>query len=398
MTAILPKFNWSAAAAWTIPDGSGMVLLLLVAFLILVVVALTAVIWRLIQKQRENRLADRILREDISHLSLDFSRQLEMLQNNIAGRVSESTRDQREVNALFLGQLQQFGQGSGQQLESVRRSVAENLGKVTGSLLEMQNVTAEVRSLKQILGNVKTRGIIGELQLERLLEDILAPGQFARNVRIRTEKQETIEFVIRIPGGGDQHEPVLLPIDAKFPMDYLSRLLAALDAGDLESAEVFRRELNSRIRQEAKKIAELYLLPPRTTDFAILYLPTETLFAEVVREADLIAEIYRNYRIIITGPSSMTAMLAGLQATFRLQALEQKSLLIAQSLSEVQREFHNFEESLERTKNRLSRALNEVEDSGRKAGQVRRRLDSLNLMETTESINEPVSGEEELNV
>ncbi|HAL74788.1 MAG TPA: DNA recombination protein RmuC [Clostridiales bacterium] len=385
-----------AGSSINLPDLSGPVLLLISSLLLILAIVLTVIVWRLIRQQRESRLAERVLREDISHLSQDFSRQLELMQNNIASRVAESNRDQREVNALFLGQLQQLGQGSGQQLESVRRSVAESLGKVSGSLLEMQNVTAEVRSLKQILGNVKTRGIIGELQLERLLEDILAPGQFDRNVRIRSEKQETIEFVIRIPGGGEQKDPVLLPIDAKFPMDYLSRLLYALDAGDLESAEIFRRDLNSRIRQEAKKIAELYLLPPKTTDFAILYLPTETLFAEVVREADLIAEIYRNYRIIITGPSSMTAMLAGLQATFRLQALEQKSLLIAQNLSEVQRDFHLFQESLDRTKNRLTRALNEVEDSSRKASQIRRRLDSLNLIEN-DLTTEPETGEDNLN-
>lgn len=386
-----------AAAPWSIPDGYGLFLLLAFLVLVLAVAAFAAIIWRLLRRQRESKMTERILREDISHLSLDFSRQLELLQNNIAGRVAESTRDQREVNALFLSQMQQFGQGSGQQLESVRRSVAESLGKVTGSLQEMQTVTAEVRQLKQILGNVRTRGIIGELQLERLLEDILAPGQFARNVRIRPEKQETIEFVIRIPGSSDQKDSVLLPIDAKFPMDYLSRLLAALDAGDLESAEIFRRELNSRIRQEARKISELYLLPPRTTDFAILYLPTETLFAEVVREADMIAEIYRNHRIIITGPSSMTAMLAGLQATFRLQTLEQKSLLIARSLSEVQRDFHQFEESLERIRNRLTRTLGEVEDSGRRASQVRRRLDGLNLMDV-DIETEIMNGEDDLNV
>lgn len=358
---------------------------------LLIIIILAIVVGRLLRQLRGSKVSDQLLREDISHLGLDFSRQLEMLQNSLASRVAESNRDQREVNALFLGQLQQYGQGNGQQLESVRRSVAESLGKVTGSLQEMQNVTAEVRSLKQVLGNVKTRGIIGELQLERLLEDILAPSQFERQVRIRPEKQEAVEFAIRISGSQDQADAVLLPVDAKFPLDYLARLLAAIDNCDLESAEVFRRELNSRIRQEAKKISELYIVPPRTTDFAILYLPTESLFSEVVREAELIAEIYRNYRIIITGPSSMTALLAGLQATFRLQSLEQKSLLIAQSLSEVQRDFRLYEESLDRVRNRLVRTLNEVEDTGRKAGQVRRRLDGLDLMDNLL----PVAAEEE---
>ena len=245
---------------------------------LLIIIILAIIVGRLLRQLRGSKLSDQLLREDISHLGLDFSRQLEMFQNSLANRVAESNRDQREVNALFLGQLQQYGQGNGQQLESVRRSVAESLGKVTGSLQEMQNVTAEVRSLKQVLGNVKTRGIIGELQLERLLEDILAPSQFERQVRIRPEKQEAVEFAIRISGSQDQADAVLLPVDAKFPLDYLARLLAAIDNGDLESAEVFRRELNSRIRQESKKISDLYIVPPKTTDFAILYLPTESLF------------------------------------------------------------------------------------------------------------------------
>ncbi|MGI6327296.1 MAG: DNA recombination protein RmuC [Saccharofermentanales bacterium] len=360
---------------------SDQILLIAGILLIGVVIVLLLVVFRLQRNLRGMRPSDRFLREDFGRLSQELARQLDSLQNNLAGRVAETARDQREINALFLGQLQQYGQGSGQQLETVRQQVSESLGKVTGSLQEMQVVTAEVRSLKQILGNVRTRGIIGELQLERLLEEVLAPGQFERNVRIRKEKQEAVEFAVRIPGS-DDGDSILLPIDAKFPLDYLSRLLAAQDAGDTEACDVFRRELKNRIRQEARKIAGLYISPPETTDFAILYLPTESLFAEVVREADMIADLYRDYRIVVAGPSSMTAMLAGLQATFRLQAMEQKSLLIAQILGEVQRDFGYYEESLERVRNRLLRVLNEMEDHARKAGKVRRRLDALDLFDT----------------
>ncbi len=366
-----------AALALTPPGGDA--LLVILALFALAVIVLAVILARLARRNREARLTERLLREDLTRLGADLARQIDQLQGNLASRVAESNRDQREVNALFLGQLQQYGQGNGQQLENVRRAVTESLNKVSGSLQEMQTVTAEVRSLKQVLGNVRTRGVIGELQLDRLLTEVLAPGQFERQVRIRPEKQEAVEFAIRIPSGQAAAEDVLLPVDAKFPLDYFARLLAALEAGDLESAEVFRRELNSRIRQEAKKIANLYILPPRTTDFALLYLPTEGLFAEVVRETDLIADIYRDFRIIIAGPSSMTATLAGLQAAFRLQALEQRSIQIAQCLAEVQRDFHLYEESLERTRNRLVRALNEIEDSGQKASQVRRRLDGLDL-------------------
>lgn len=368
----------TGSRAWLDNSGS---LLILAGCLALLVLILLVLLWRATRQNRDGNKAETAWREDLGRLNIEVSRQLDQLQNNLAGRVAESNRDQREVNALFMSQLQQYGQGNGQMLENVRRSVSENLNKVAGSLQEMQAVTSEVKSLKQILGNVKTRGIIGELQLEQLLADVLPPGQFEQQLRIRPEKQEAVDFAIKISSGQSAEETVLLPVDAKFPMDSFARLMAALDAVDLESAEVFRKELTARIRQEARKIALLYLMPPRTTDFAILYLPTESLFAEVVRDADLTAEVYRQHRVIIAGPSSMTAILAGLQATFRLQSLEQKSLLIAQRLVELQRDFGLYEAGLERVRNRLVRALNEVEDTGRKASLVRRRLDGLDLAE-----------------
>jgi DNA recombination protein RmuC len=374
MTGIRGLFSASPAGNQLGGFWLPVLVLLLLAVLILLVF-----LWRLARQWRTSQMSEKTLREDISRLSADFSRQLDQLQNNLAGRVAESNRDQRDINAMFLSQLQQTSQGNGQMLENMRRTVSDNLNKVAGSLQEMQAVTAEVRSLKQILGNVKTRGIFGELQLERLLSEILSSGQYERQVRIRPERQEAVDFAIRLPGSQPQAEAVLLPIDAKFPLDYFSRLLAALDASDMESAEVFRHELNVRIRQEAKKISELYLMPPKTTDFAILYLPTESLFAEVAREADQIADLYRQHRIIIAGPTSMSAILAGLQAAFRLQALEQKSLVIAQYLQEVQRDFHLYEESLTRARNRVAKALGELDDSSRKAGQVRRHLDGLQI-------------------
>jgi DNA recombination protein RmuC len=363
-----------SAAFW---DGLGGWLPAMLLLFAAATAALVATVWHLTRQTRSRQLAEHMLREDLSRISAEFARQIELLQSNLASKVAESNRDQREINALFISQLQQASQGSGQLLERVRQTVADNLNKVAGSLQEMQAVTGEVRQLKQILGNVRTRGIIGELQLERLLADILVPGQFERQVRIRPEKQEAVDFTIRMPGDKNGSEPLLLPVDAKFPMDYLHRLLAAQDNEDFEAAAVFRQELGNRIRQEAKKIAELYIMPPRTVDFAVLYLPTESLFAEVVREPDLTADLYRQHRVILAGPSSMSAMLAGLMAAFRLQSLEQKSFMIAEYLQELQRDFHLFCESLERSRSRIARAMNEMEDSAKRAAQVRRRLDSL---------------------
>jgi DNA recombination protein RmuC len=368
------------ASSWWLPA--------LLALLVLLVVVLAAFLLHLARQARGSQFGERAVREDLQRLAGDFARQIESLKESLAGRVAESNRDQREINALFISQLQQMNQGNGQMLENMRRTMSDNLNKVAGSLQDMQTMTGEVRSLKQILGNVRTRGIFGELQLERLLDEILAPSQFDSQVRIRSDKQEAVDFAIRLPSGHESADAVLLPIDAKFPLDYFARLLAAVDASDMESAEVFRRELSSRIRQEAKKISELYIMPPKTTDFAILYLPTESLFGEVVREADLITDLYRQYRIMISGPTSMSAILAGLQATFRLQSLEQRSLVIAQQLQELQRDFHLYEESLERSRGRVARALAELDDSGRKAGQVRRRLDSLQIVELAAADND----------
>jgi len=360
----------------SLPDalfmGLGAVLLLLAALLVLLLI-------RLARRQKQGEQQELLLRSEMSRMNQDFIHELEQLQLALVSRVAEAGRDQREINAIFLGQMQQYNQGNGQMLDNVRRSVSENLNRISGGLQEMQAVAVDVRSLRQVLGNVRSRGIIGELQLERLLGDILSPVQFDTQVRIRPEKQEAVDFAIRFPGEDESSEPLLLPVDAKFPLDYLNRLLAAQEAADLESAEIFSRELAARIRQEARKIADLYIVPPKTTDFAILYLPSETLFAEVVRDGELTAEIYRQYRVILAGPSSMTGILAGLQAVFRMQTMEKRSLQIARALTELQRDFRLYEESLERVRTRLTRALAETDDCSRKAGQVRRNLNGLDL-------------------
>ena len=366
------------------PGNQDLLLLLLGGGMVLLVVLLVLLFVRFSRRQHQSAQQELLLRSDMNRMNQDFIHELEQLQQSLASRVTEANRDQREINALFLGQMQQFNQGNGQMLDNVRRSVSENLNRISGGLQEMQAVALDVRSLRQVLGNVRSRGIIGELQLERLLADILSSAQFDRQVRIRPEKQEAVDFVIRLPGEDETGEPVLLPIDAKFPLDYLNRLLAAQEAADLEAAEVFSRELAARIRQEARKIADLYLVPPKTTDFAILYLPTETLFAEVVRDGELTSEVYRQYKVILAGPSSMTGILAGLQAIFRMQTMEKRSLQIARALTELQRDFRLYEESLERVRTRLVRALAETEDCSRKAGQVRRNLNGLDFADDHE--------------
>lgn len=347
-------------------------LLLLLAFLLIQV-------WRLSRNLSVRERQHDQLRLTIDQLSQNSARQIEQLQQSIAARVSETNREQREINALFLTQMQQANQGSGQMLETIRQSIQEQMARIAGNLRDMQAVAGDVRSLRQALGSVRGRGVIGELQLEQLLADVLAPGQYRTQVKIRAGRQEAVDAAVLLSSEQQGQGDVLLPIDAKFPLDYLHRLLSAREADDEESAAIFSKELIGRLRQEARKIAELYIVPPATTDFAILYLPGENLFAEAMRDGALASDLYRQHRILLAGPTSMASILAGLQAIFRLQAMERQSLEIARALSSLQRDFQQYEASLERIHGRLVKSVSDTENCIRHAAQVRHRLEGLDL-------------------
>ncbi|MDW7659318.1 MAG: DNA recombination protein RmuC [Bacillota bacterium] len=351
----------------------------LAGILILLLVFLLIQIWRLSRNLAVRQQQQDQLRLTIDQLSRNSALQIEQLQQSIVSRVSETNREQREINALFLTQMQQANQGSGQMLETIRQSIQEQMAKIAGNLRDMQAVAGDVRSLRQALGSVRGRGVIGELQLEQLLADVLAPSQYRTQVRIRPGRQETVDAAVLLSSDQKGQGEVFLPIDAKFPLDYLHRLLSAREADDEEAAAVFSKELIGRLRQEARKIAELYVEPPVTTDFAILYLPGENLFAEAMRDGALASELYRQHRILLAGPTSMASILAGLQAIFRLQSMERQSLEIARALSRLQHDFQQYETSLERIHGRLVRSVSDTESCIRFAAQVRHRLEGLDL-------------------
>lgn len=319
------------------------------------------------------------LRDELLRLQERFDGRMETFRRGVAEEFQESSREQREVNALFLSQMRQMGQGSQQTLETVRQNLYEQMGQVAGSVRDLQSVAGDVRTLRQTLGGIRSRGLVGELQLARLLEDILPPGQFRAQERIRPGRQDAVDFVLLLPQAEDEEQPLLLPIDAKFPLDALQRLIAARDAEDHDAEAEFTRELRQRVKSEARKIADQYVQPPKTTDFAILYLPSETLFAEVMRQADVNAELYREHRVLLAGPSSMTAILAGLQAVLRLQTMHRRAIEIAASLTEVQREFVLYEQATLQVQEKLHRALRETEGLMRRQSAVRRSLDGLDL-------------------
>ncbi len=240
--------------------------------------------------------------------------------------------------------------------------VTERLEQVHKGLGEMQSLAAGVGDLKRVLNNVKTRGVLGEVQLQSLLEDVLTPAQYETNVSVRNN-QERVEFAIRLPGAGGRHdEPVLLPIDAKFPLEDYQRLVQAQEAGDADAVQATARQLESRLGQCARDIHQKYIHPPVTTDFAILFLPTEALFAEVMRRPGLAEQLQRQYRVTVAGPTTLWAILTSLQMGFRTLAIEKRSSEVWELLSKVKSEFGKFGEALDKVQKNLQTATNSIED------------------------------------
>ncbi len=227
----------------------------------------------------------------------------------------------------------------------------------------MQTLAAGVGDLKRVLTNVKTRGVMGEVQLNALLQDLLAADQYAANVVVQPGSAERVDFAIRLPGRGtDAAAPLWLPIDAKFPMEDYQRLVAAQDAADAAAVAEAGHRLETTIRTVAAGIAAKYIHPPETTDFAFLFLPTESLFAEVLRRPGLFETIQRVHRVTIAGPTTLASLLMSLQMGFRTLAIEQRSSEVWDLLSRVKTEFGKFGEALARVRKKLHEATTSIED------------------------------------
>jgi DNA recombination protein RmuC len=264
------------------------------------------------------------------------------------------------------------------------RHVSERLEQVHKGLGEMQTLAAGVGDLKRVLSNVKMRGVLGEVQLAALLEQVLAPGQYATNVATRPGSNDRVEFAIRLPGR-DREGVVWLPIDAKFPLEDYERLAKAQEAADLDGMEVAAKALEARIRLEARTIGEKYLEPPGTTDFALLYLPFEGLYAEVLRRPGLFDSLQREHRVTVCGPTTLTAILNSLQMGFRTLAIEQRSSEVWQILGAVKGEFARFGEALARTKKKLEEATNTIGTAEVRTRAIERKLRGVEALPAPEA-------------
>jgi DNA recombination protein RmuC len=260
------------------------------------------------------------------------------------------------------------------------RQVSERLEKVHQGLGEMQQLAIGVGDLKRVLTNVKTRGKWGEVQLEMLLEQVLTVDQYAKNVETIPGSGARVEFAIKLPGSSEGGAPVWLPIDAKFPKEQYERLVDSAERADADGVLAAGRELERAVRGEAKTICEKYLSPPLTTDFAILFLPTEGLYAEVMRRPGLADDLQRTLRVSIAGPSTLSAILSSLQMGFRTLALEKRSSEVWQVLGAVKTEFGKFGDVLSATRLTLERAAKNIESAEVRSRQMARKLKSVEAL------------------
>ncbi|MFP3797886.1 DNA recombination protein RmuC [Paraburkholderia sp. SIMBA_027] len=334
-----------------------------------------------------------------------------VLGQQLAQLTEANDRRFAEVRATLEQRLKDIEANNAAKLEEMRRTVDEKLHatleqrlgesfklvsdrleQVHRGLGEMQTLAAGVGDLKKVLTNVKTRGTWGEVQLEALLEQMLTPDQFAKNVATVPGSNERVEFAIRLPGkgikpGAPDSAPVWLPVDAKFPREDYERLIDAQERADLAGIEEAGRALETRVRAEARTIAEKYVAPPHTTDFALLFLPTEGLYAEILRRPGLTDVLQRDFRVTVAGPTTLTALLNSLQMGFRTLAIEQRSSEVWQVLGAVKTEFGKFGDVLARTKTQLETVTRSIEAAEVRTRAMNRKLRDVEALPGEEASN-----------
>lgn len=263
------------------------------------------------------------------------------------------------------------------------RLVSERLESVHKSLGEMQSVAVNVVDLKRVLTNVKTRGTWGEVQLGNLLEAMLAPEQFARNVKPRPRGNEIVEFAVKLPGrDGNEETPVWLPVDSKFPKEDYERLVEAAERADAEATERAAKQLADAVEKCARDIRNKYIEPPHTTDFAVLFVPTEGLYSEILRRAGLAEKIQRECRVLVAGPTTFAALLNSLQMGFRTLAIQKNSAKIAKTLLDVKKDFTTFAGLLEKVEKKLAEAQNTISDTAKRHRIASDKLEKFEALET----------------
>ena len=346
-------------------------------------------------------------RETLKNITTQTNSAIQAFQKSFAESMELFNRLQREKFGELSLRQQELLQNTEKKLEEMRATVDEKLQKtlherighsfelvskqlenVQKGLGEMQTLAQDVGGLKRVLSNVKIRGTIGEVQLSMLLEQILASDQYDTNVKTKPGSDKLVEFAVKLPGRAEGDESVYLPIDAKFPKDVYEQLLDAYESGDLQRVETTSRILEQTIRGMAKDIRDKYLAPPHTTDFGIMFLPFESIYGEVTRRAALLEQLQQEYHVIVTGPTTLAAILNSLQMGFRTLAIQKRSSEVWRILGGVKAEFEKFGGLLEKAQKNLQTANNQLEEvMGKRTRAIQRQLRSVEALPAKEEQN-----------
>jgi len=351
-----------------------------------------------LQDSLMSRLSDQSMLQEkrLATLSEGLTGGLESMRRNMGEQLTSI----REANSKALGEMRETVEEKLQETLNARisasfKSVEEQLGAVYKGLGEMRQVAQNVDGLRRVLTNVKTRGTFGEVQLSLLLSEILTPEQYACNIATRPGSTERVEFAVRLPGREPNTE-IYLPIDAKFPLEDYERLLAASDAADAEQVEISAKALETRILAESEKIRSKYVEVPYTTEFAVLYLPIESLWAEILKRPGLINRVHRDYHVTIAGPTVLAALLNSLQMGFRTLAIEQKSAEVWRLLGQVKAEFVKFTATIDGVEKKIDSVKNALGDVRTRTNVMGRRLRDVEVVQVVAAQSDKLPSEDEV--
>jgi DNA recombination protein RmuC len=320
------------------------------------------------------------------HVLDHLLKQLEQTRQTMEQRLSALQEDNNRKLEQMRGTVEEKLQTTlEQRLGESFKQVSERLEQVHKGLGEMQSLANGVGDLKKVLVNVKARGIMGEIQLSNLLEHMLSAEQYETNVQIRSSSQERVEFAVKLPAKEEARGFIYLPLDSKFPIEDYQRLVQAQEDGDRDAELEFAKKLEKNIRAEAKKIQDKYVHPPGTTDFAVMFLPFEGLYAEVLRRPGLLEQLQRECRVVITGPSTLAALLNSLQMGFRTLAIQKRSSEVWQLLGAVKSKFGEFAGLLEKAHKKIEEAGRSIETAGRSTRQIEKKLARVQQLDEGEA-------------
>lgn len=316
----------------------------------------------------------------------EIATNLQTIQKTVDSRVKDlQTDNAKKLEEMRLTVDEKLQASVEKRFNESFKTISEQLTSVYKGLGEMKNLATGVGDLKKVMEGVKTRGIYGEVQLNSIISDILSPNQYQENINTKPGSADRVEFAVKMPGREEDHE-TYLPIDSKFPVENYSRLIAAYDQGNKADILTFQKALATDVKEQAKKISTKYIEPPFTTDFGMMFVPTESLYAEILRIPGLSDEIRQKYNISITSPSTLPVTLSGLLMGFRTVAIEKRSSEVWQVLGAIKTQFNKFGDLLEATKKKLQESANKIDAAATTSRQIERRLKEVESLPTADSI------------